>query len=474
MFNSVRTRLTVWYVLIFGALLMMFGGWLYWLLARNVHTSLDQMLANAVRTAVIGFESQMIENNHDPRIATAHTFTEFNPPGQYLAIWSEGKLLGAQYFDPPHASSASHLEKLVPPAAIIADALREPRPHLLTIDDVEVDGCRMAALATRVAGHDYVIVVAESRRETMAQLRSLRQVFFLVIPAMLLIAGLAGWLLARKSLGQIAVMTEQAELINARNLHERLPVNNPRDELGRLALVFNQLLSRLEHSFDGMREFTADASHELRTPLAIIRGEADVALGQERSVAEYKESLAIIQDEARHLTRLVDDMLALARADAGARQLKREELYLNDLLVDCCHAVRALASHQGVVLNLLPSQDVLYRGDQELLRRLILNLLDNAVKYTPRGGVVTVQLSQTDDVITLSVADTGIGIPAEAVGQVFERFYRVDKARSRAEGGSGLGLPIVKWVAEVHGGEVALTSEPSEGSTFTVTLPKTG
>jgi signal transduction histidine kinase len=216
----------------------------------------------------------------------------------------------------------------------------------------------------------------------------------------------------------------------------------------------------------------ADASHELRTPLSIIRGEADVALSQNRSDAEYKDSLAIIQDEARGLTRIVDDMLALARADAGQHPLRVQEFYLNDLVEEACRAMQVLAVTRGVSLTLDPTGDIPSRGDEDMIRRLVLNLLDNAIKYTPSRGLVSVKLVAEALSVKIIVSDTGVGIPAEAVTHVFERFYRIDKARSRAEGGSGLGLAIAKWVAEAHNGSIDLVSQPGRGSTFTVSLPK--
>jgi heavy metal sensor kinase len=316
-----------------------------------------------------------------------------------------------------------------------------------------------------------VIVVAESRRDLIDQMRALRRIFLFSLPAMLLMAGLAGYLLARNSLAPIAEMTLQTERISAENLHERLPVKNKNDELGKLARVFNDLLARIESSFESMRRFTADASHELRTPLAIIRGEADVALSQDREPGEYCETLAIIQDEAKLLSGIVEDMLALARADAGQRRLKLEEFYLNDLIEECVRSARALALNKNLMLDFESSGDTAFLGDEALLRRMVVNLLDNAIKYTPDGGSVSVRLWREDGRINLRVTDSGIGIPAEDAARVFERFYRVDKARSRSEGGSGLGLPIVKWIAEAHHGSVSLENAPERGSSFIVSLP---
>jgi heavy metal sensor kinase len=260
--------------------------------------------------------------------------------------------------------------------------------------------------------------------------------------------------------------------MSAKNLKERLEVRNPNDELGRLAGVLNGLLARLDRSFESMRSFTADAAHELRTPLSIIRGESDVALSQDRDEAEYKQALAIIQDEARRLSRLVDDMLSLARADAGQRPLEIRELYLNDLAEECCRATQVLALQKGISLSLQPSPDISVRGDEDLLRRLILNLLDNAIKYTPPGGVVSLEVVEEETSIRIVVTDTGIGIPPEAALRIFERFYRVGKARSRVDGGSGLGLAIAKWAAEAHEGTINCTSAPGEGSSFVVDLPR--
>jgi heavy metal sensor kinase len=267
-------------------------------------------------------------------------------------------------------------------------------------------------------------------------------------------------------------MAEQAHRITGSNLNTRLEIGNAADELAVLSASFNQLLSRLDLSFESMRRFVADASHELRTPLSIIRGEADVALSHERSAAEYRESLAIILDESRRLSRLVDDLLNLARADAGRLKLQSEEFYLNDLLAECCRSAQSLAAARGIALECRSAEDARFRGDEELLRRLVMNLLDNAIRYTPPGGKVSAALEAQDSQFRIRIADTGVGISPDAAPHVFERFYRADTARSRQGGGFGLGLAIVKWIAESHRGEVALATTPGAGSTFTVTLPR--
>jgi heavy metal sensor kinase len=267
-------------------------------------------------------------------------------------------------------------------------------------------------------------------------------------------------------------MAEQARRITHSNLETRLDIGAAAEELAVLAASFNELLSRLDQSFDHMRRFVADASHELRTPLSIIRGEADVALSHDRSAAEYQQALAVSLDESRRLSRLVDDLLNLARADAGRIKLQVEEFYLNDLLAECCRSAQTLAGARQVTLECPNHEDVAIRGDEELVRRMVMNLVDNAIRYTPAGGRVSIALQAGNGDVAIRVSDTGAGIAPDAVPHVFERFYRGDKARSRRDGGFGLGLAIVKWIAESHHGAVELASTQGAGSTFTVTLPR--
>ena len=267
-------------------------------------------------------------------------------------------------------------------------------------------------------------------------------------------------------------MAAQTRRITEKNLDMRLDIGSAAEELRGLAESFNELLGRLDRSFETMRRFVADASHELRTPLAVIRGEADVALSQERSPAEYREALAIILDESRRLSRLVDDLLNLARADAGHVKLQVRDFYFSDLLAECCRSLGTLAGARQIELTFQCAGDVPFHGDEELLRRLVINLLDNAIRYTQPGGKVHAAVDAEPSGVRLRVSDTGIGIAPEAAPHVFERFYRSDKSRTRNGGGFGLGLSIVKWIAESHHGTIQLASRPSAGTTFTVTLPR--
>lgn len=466
MFNSVRVRLTLWYTLVFGMLLIGFSLFIYIVLSNHRHAKLDHSISNAARTTANFFQSKMEENAGDAERAAGEALKALQLPDLHLAFYKGERLIAS---DHPEWRGLA-ISKLVSMAS-----RPEGDTFCNTVDRFGKEGARLALLPVKAASDDdsdaYYIAVAEPLDDFAGQLEAIRQVFYFGLPATLLASAVGGFLLARKSLAPVVAMSNQAERISANNLHERLPGSNERDELGRLATVFNELLSRLDHSFENMRAFIADASHELRTPLSIIRGEADVALSQDRKACEYREALGIIQDEARQLSRLVDDMLELARADAGQRCLRAEEFYLNDLVEESCRAAQVLATQNGISLSVMTHSDLIFRGDEGLLRRMMLNLLDNAIKFTPSGGSVSVNLIREETRVKIVVSDTGIGIPAESTARIFERFYRINKARSRADGGSGLGLAIVRWAVEAHNGSINLTSQIGQGSTFTVTLP---
>ncbi|HWB97208.1 MAG TPA: ATP-binding protein, partial [Bryobacteraceae bacterium] len=455
MFRSFRLQLTVWYLAFFGLLLIGFCGFLYLLLSRHLHQRLDASLSEEAGTAAALFQAELGEHHGDFIPAAQEALVELRLPATTLAFYAGGRLLAAAR--PEHFRNVS-----LPSQA----AYR-------TIPDFGRHGARLLLMPFRAGSEDGHVAAFRPLDSVAAQLQELRQVFYLGLPLALLLAGAGGYLLAAKSLAPVVAMTDQAERISAESLERRLDLGRAKTEFGRLGSVLNQLLERLERSFTAMREFIADASHELRTPLAIICGESEVALSQDRPPAEYRESLAIIQDEARRLSRMVEDLLNLARADAGHQPIHEEEFYLNDLVDECVRAVQPLARQKQIRLASSPGLDLPFRGDLQLLRRMISNLLDNAIRYTPAGGRVSLHLETRDSLAKIEVSDTGIGIPAEDRERIFERFYRVDKARSRAEGGFGLGLSIVKWIVESHHGSVSVAGAPGQGSTFTVLLPLT-
>jgi heavy metal sensor kinase len=326
------------------------------------------------------------------------------------------------------------------------------------------------------SGASYLIVLSQSLNPIKEELRTLREIFYVAVPLALALAWIGGWFLARKSLGPVVKMSEAARRMGVDKPEQRLPIANPRDELGQLAVTFNELLSRLNAAIAQQRQFMADASHELRTPISVMNTTAQVTLEKtRRDEAEYRDAITIMAEQTRRLARIVEDMFTLARADAGRRELQKASLYLDELIAETVHAARVLAERKGVTVAFDQPAEAPYFGDEELLRQLVLNLLDNAIRHTPAEGTVTVQLSRQDSAHVVSVADTGGGIPLEAQPHIFERFYRSDKSRTRegeANGsGAGLGLSIARWIAEAHGGQLDLLSSDERGSVFVATLP---
>ncbi|MBI3303376.1 MAG: HAMP domain-containing protein, partial [Deltaproteobacteria bacterium] len=264
---------------------------------------------------------------------------------------------------------------------------------------------------------------------------------------------------------------QEARTIEAQNLSRRLPVANPQDEIGQLVDVLNSLFSRLEGAFAQMRQFTADAAHELRTPLAVLRCGMEVVAARARSLEEYQEALGSYIEEVSCLSRIVDNLFTLARADAGSQELKREKVNLGGLLQEVYEQAELMAEAKDLSVSLHADGEVFVGGDRLRLKQLFLNLVDNAVKYTPAGGMIRLAVAHKESWTEVRVEDNGIGIPMEALPHVFDRFYRVDKAPSLDDTGGGLGLSICQWIAQAHGGKITVQSHVGSGSTFIVSLP---
>jgi signal transduction histidine kinase len=247
-------------------------------------------------------------------------------------------------------------------------------------------------------------------------------------------------------------------------------VRNPSDELGRLGTVLNALLQRLEKSFQQQKQLLADTSHELRTPVTIIRSEAEVTLSRERTEEEYRAALEGIRSEATHLTGLIESVLLLARADAQQARVDRKPFSLTDVIRDSVQSLRTIAQARQVDLACTTDGPMPMAGDPELMRRMLLNLLDNGIKFTPKGGRVRLDAHRAGPQYVVTVSDSGAGIPHQAQEKIFDRFFRADSARGR-EGGAGLGLAIARWIATAHGGELRLLRSTPGGSVFQATLP---
>ena len=480
MFESVRARLTAWYSVVLGIVLVLLAVFSYLIYQRNITqrtaTNLTE-LANAFATT---FETELPDHAGEDQIKEAareslmeHRFRDTI----FVVTDADGKVLISSLELPTAGPSRMHVTSEIfatrefQEVRAGADSRIEERTRV----PGGRDGFQPHVRTLAVGNTMYKLVLLQSLHSQQEMLEDIRGTFLLVIPLALLLASAGGYFLARKSLAPVAAMATQARGMGATKLDARLAVANQRDELGQLALSFNQLLDRLEDSFERQKRFIADASHELRTPVAILRGETEVTLSRaDRSPEEYRETLGILRDESQRLARIIEDLFTLTRADAGEYPMNPSDLYLDELATDVLRRARSLALAKDITLKCSIAAELPLRADEALLRRMVLNLLDNAIKYTPRGGTITLDCRRSGGEYVVSVTDTGEGIPAELQPRVFERFFRADKARSRQEGengGAGLGLSIARWIAEVHHGRLELTRSDSTGSTFTAILP---
>jgi two-component system, OmpR family, sensor kinase len=473
--NSVRIRLTLWYSGAMAVILLLLAAATYFLLHQNVSKRVDAQsveLADAFLSTVnaeMGDATKPDSLDYGVSAAISEhrfrdvTFAVFDPRGNVIGM--------SESVPEDHHHGPWKREEVMP---VIKSLLAEPG----SFHFVRVGGrpCRGYVRPFSLENQEATLVVLQSLSRQIEFLRTLERTFWIVIPLTILLASAGGYLLARRSLSPVVTMGAQASRISSENLEARLSARNPKDELGQLALSFNGLLDRLSASFDRQKRFVADASHELRTPVAILCGETEVALARNgRSEEEYRETLRILGDESKRLRRIVEDLFTLARADAGQYPLSYSEFYLDELAAECAKNVRTLASAKDIKVSCESSEEAPIRADEALLRRMLLNLLDNAIKYTPDGGSVDLRCTAQDGSYQLSVEDSGPGISPELQSRVFERFFRADKTRSRREqdgGGAGLGLSIGAWIAAAHGGKLELTHSDDQGSIFTATLPK--
>ena len=494
MLTSIRARLTAWYAGAFALFELLFAMSGYAFVARAAGARIDEELARTAAAVAEALDEQQWLGVHPGR-GVATVIGEFRLGDAAVAVFDRrGGTLAVAFTLPVAAPSAggrpaarARRARLAPPAppdfrALLLAAPLEPALVTAATAGAPV---RVYTAPYRYAGRSLTVGVSRSLAAQQRTLAEARTALAVGVPLMLLAAVLGGYALAHRGLAPLTAITRRAARISAGTLHERLPIADPRDELGRLAAVFNDLLGRLEAAFERQRRFVADASHELRTPVAIIAGEAELALGREERDAEtLRAALLAVAQEAERLQQIVGDLFLLARADAGERPRLVEDLYLADLVTEVAQAVRTLAAHRAITLTERSEGDLPFRGDEGLLRRLLLNLLDNAIKYTPAGGAVHVTAIRRGASYVVEVSDTGMGVPPEQREGIFERFYRGERERGAADGGvsdgtggalarggAGLGLAIARWIADAHGGTLALARTGPEGSTFALILP---
>jgi len=486
LFHSVRTKLTLWYALILAATLVGFGATAYLFTRSTLSDNLDRSLRSEVqwvnefiepkakkirlkRSALL--ELQQLKKSAPPETRSDEADSEdvaidaiwnqiyqhtlLSPRRQYIQILDRnGDLLyrspslakgSLQYSDIPYGST-----------------------KVVMIRNEEGRELRLA-----VTQNDYVkIFVAYPLDELNEVLDGIFSDLRLLTPLALIISVIGGWFLAYTSLKPVDTITRTARKITAQNLNQRLPAHQVDDELGRLTATFNDMIGRLQESFAQIQRFSADASHELRTPLTVMRGEIEVALRKKGLLGETKRLLTSIHDELVRLSSIVESLMTLIKSESGRLVLRFDEVELSTMIKEISEDAQVLASRKKIKVDLGRVEPVKVRGDAARLRQLFLNLVENAVKYTPPRGKVTLSVEHSTGGASVSVQDTGIGIPRRDQTKIFDRFYRVKQESSGDVSGSGLGLAIAKWIAEAHRGTIDVKSEPRKGSTFTVLLPR--
>ncbi|MGZ7065714.1 MAG: ATP-binding protein [Candidatus Aminicenantales bacterium] len=436
--SSVRLRLTLWYSLILAGIVLAFSLAVFFFVKAGLYRQLDQQLESDFKAVFQDFSE---DPNETPDIEAENSVKTFQ-------IVKSGNLL---YQTPAYQKSGLPLVTLIPPAAVRTFRSLSGGWYLLK---------------TGQAGPGLLLTAAVDEGPLRSTLWTLEVILLLGLLVALALAAFGGFATAGRLLKPVAVITRKAEKISAESLSARLPVENPRDEFGRLAGVVNVMLARLEDSFERLRRFTADASHELRTPLTVIRSVGEVALEENLDAGAYRDRIGSMLEEVDRLTRLVDSLLVLTRADNGHIRLGWKETDVVRLVRRAAEDMRALAEEKDQKLSLTLEGPGVLRVDEATLRLALVNLIDNAIKYTPRAGTVTVRSKLRGNDFLIEVMDTGPGIGAEHRDRVFDRFYRVDQDRTGPAGGAGLGLSIARWAVEANGGRIELESREKQGSTF--------
>jgi heavy metal sensor kinase len=461
-FRSIRFILTLWYSLILLAAFILFGATVYVYLRRAQETALQEDLLEEVdwisrlvdidrRRIVAQAELETLSNDVEKRINEHFVFN----PRNYIVMLSSSR--GTVLYE-----SGNRRDK-----NLVRDGIPSRETVVLTLQDLHGTSMRVAARRDE----PFIIQVAYSQGIVEDVLKHLLSIFAVLTPAVLFIAVSGGWLMAGIMLRPIREISERARSITATSLSGRIMARSTNDELGELVETINGMIARLEKSFRNIRDFSLSIAHELKTPLTILKGESELALSKPLSPAESQELASMYLEETSRLSRIVDDLLTLARVEAGQMSVNKERVQMDRLLNDIHEDALILAVKKRISVTMERNDGVQITGDPVRLRQLLRALVSNAVRYTDPGGQISIRSERGTRDIAISIEDTGIGIPPDSIDRIFDRFYRVDEARSRAHGGSGLGLAIAKWIAEAHQGSIHVRSTPGKGSCFTVHLP---
>jgi heavy metal sensor kinase len=456
--HSIKFRFTVWYLLVLIVLLGSLSTIVYYHMSRSLNHNLDSSLE--LRSTQLQSIPTIIDSIREGQ------FQQELGEIVVLCFYSGGELVQVSSKDIGITLDSQFIERAI-----------SSESSFVTVHTTAGEGVRLYAAPFQPAGpgggpsvEPAAVVVGRSTKDIEQALDGLVRTLSIAVPLTLVVAAGGGAFLARRAFKPVDQISQAARDIGERDLSQRIEVDT-QDELGRLASTLNQMIERLQRAFKRQQQFTSDASHELRTPLAVIQAESSLALQKERSASDYQRSLETITQEAHYMSSIIDRLLTLARADDGKDQLAFQEVNLGKLIQDLGTDAEILCREKGLGFQLGETHDLVVKGDEAMLRQLFFNLLDNAIKYTPSGGTVSVSLRTEGQMAIVAITDTGIGIAPDDIPFIFERFYRVDKARSRVGGGTGLGLAISQRIAGAHGGNIEVESQVGKGSTFTVSLP---
>ena len=464
-FTSIRSKLTAWYVLLLGIILVLFSILLFFFLSKRLNESVDNSLTLSARIVA---RSTQINNSRTPFPGLDLFFDQFMGFGRDKSykIYDGSGNIGSlsKNFD----GSQFPLSDIAYSAALKGGTSYET---FIISDNHPIRVITMPVIRNGKLAN--LVQVGTSKKVVVDTLKNLAIILWTAVPSVLLLTALIGRFIARRALKPVAKITQTAKDIGSgANLSQRIPVPEVKDEIGELALTFNSMMDRLESSFSQMRQFSSDASHELRTPLTVLKGQSELTLGKERKPKEYQEVISSNLEEIQYMSKVLEDLFMLSKSDENQIALDYESVDLKLLIEEICRHAQIIASEKNIKIITAYIEKVQVYGDPVRLRQMIWNVIVNGIKYTQPDGEVTISLQEKKDIALITIQDNGIGISNSDLPLIFNRFYRVDKARSREEGGTGLGLSICKFIVDAHKGSIDIESTLGEGTKFKIKLPK--
>ncbi len=458
----IKWKLTLWYGLILASILIVFSSGVYVYFKNSLQKSIDakiKSLGDVISSSITDSHNVTVFGNFERYLENV---LGKKPKGKFIQIMDRTGRIGAKMNDietETLPSSFGTLERALK-GEIVYETIERVSPRLRMVTIPIMDNDKVSS----------IIQVGTSLEDFDETMKKLLLIMLISIPTSISVTIICGYFLAKKALRPVDQIRKAAVKISSRNLDERIDVKGRRDELSRLAQTFNEMISRLKDSFQRINQFSIDVSHELKTPLTILKGETEVALRKDRDSNDYKRILSSNLEEIDRMSNIIDDLLLLSKADSREIKLNLEDVALRDLVADVCVDMKIFADNKEIELAVNELADVKFKGDELKLRRMLMNIVENGIKYTPRGGKIEIMSYINNGYVSIDVKDNGNGIPEEDIKFIFDRFYRGDKSRKR-ESGSGLGLSISKWIAEAHQGVIEVNSKLSEGSLFTIKLP---